>query len=241
MRRFEWMCAVVACLAVPAAAAGEGPAIGAWAYVAGGDSIAHVSTDQARHVEAARQAGGPYFWFIRDGREFVIRDAATLAGIAAVLEAPRGAQQRLDASEARQAGFRASHGPVWAGYQALADAYGPLGARESDLTTRRAGHRVDHQRTFWTREIDARDADFEARDRAFDDELEALGDELRAVADRVEGLEAAHRTLADEKLAWDRERRAAAHAWGQAGAEGAEQLRPLLDQALATGTALPVR
>ena len=57
----------------------------------------------------------------------------------------------------------------------------------------------------------------------------------------TESIEASHRVLAEQKLAWDRQRRATAHAWGQARDTAAAQMRPLLDQALASGTALPVQ
>lgn len=233
---------VIACVLVPGvAAAGSEPGVSAWAYVTAYAAVAHASPEQGQRIAAVRQAGEPFFWFVQGGRDYVIRDTAALSDIATVLGVARDARGQLDAVEGRQPEFRAAHGPVWSAYADMAAAMNPLGVRERDLATRRAGQLVDHQRTFWEREIDDDDKPFEDRDRGFDDQMEELYVQINALADRTEGIEASHRVLAEQKLAWDRQRRATAHAWGQARDTAAAQMRPLLDQALASGTALPVQ
>jgi hypothetical protein len=242
MRQVVSRCLVVACVLVPGvAAAGSESGVSAWAYVTPDAAVTHASPEQAERIAAVRQAGESFFWFEQGGRDYVIRDSAALSRIATVLGVPREAQQQLGGVEARQTEFRAAHGQVWSAYADMATAMSPLAARERDLTTRRAGHLVDRQRSFWEREVDDLDKPFERRDREFDDQMEALYLEINAVADRAEGIEAGHRALAEQKLAWDRQRRKAAAAWGEARDAAAAQMRPLLDQALATGTALPVR
>jgi hypothetical protein len=81
-----------------------------WAYIRRDRVTAHGSEDDPR-ISALRQSG-PVFWFVRDNREYVVRDAATLREVEAIVAPVEalGAQQRAEspapASGEREAASR---------------------------------------------------------------------------------------------------------------------------------------
>jgi hypothetical protein len=76
-----------------------------WAYIKKADRImAHAPSDDPR-VAAIRQTG-PVFWFVRDNREYVVRDEATLREVEAIVadvEAMGARQEELAAKPSASA------------------------------------------------------------------------------------------------------------------------------------------
>lgn len=198
------------------------------------------STDMERASEL-RRGDEALLWFVRDGREYVIRDPATLERVR------RAYAPALDLAE-RQAELGARQGELGAQQGELGAEQGALGARQAELGAQMArlgaelaglvSRRValemdDADHSGELTELEVEQEEVEAKMEALGERMESLGAEQEGWGEQQAELGARQRALGEEQRALGEKQRAA-----MANAE--EEVDGILRRAIESGTARPV-
>jgi len=202
----------------------------------GGDSHVTMSGDAAS-IERARKlqreaGGGDLLWVRRGGKEYVIRDAATLHEVREIFRPQEelGARQgKLGAQQgelgARQGELGSRQGELGAQQGKLGAEQGRLAAEQAKLAAEEAAA-GDHQ----SAARDKRHDEFEKRQEELAGEMRRLGEQQRELGRQQRELGEPQRRLGDQQRDLGRQQRAAAR-------EAETKLHALLDRAVARGIA----
>jgi hypothetical protein len=165
-----------------------------------------------RDVHRARKyySGKPLLWFERDGKEYVIRDQATVARAKSFFEPQRELGERQGALGEKQAKLGEKQAVLGA-------EMGRHGARTGTLAAQQASLAVA-----------GKDGDGN-----LDQELEKLSGQMEALGKQMEELGRQQEALGRQQEELGRQQEKLAH-------EGEQKLKSLLDQALASGLAQEV-
>lgn len=184
-----------------------------------------------------RRDGEPLLWFIRDGDEYIVRDAALLAEVRRIwTEVGRiGAEQgaigaKQGALGARQGEIGAKQGLLGAEQGIIGAKQGTLGARQAALSAREAGGLSAEQR-----------AAIERERQAIEQDMRALDAEMRALDAKMRELERPMRDLGDDMEALGREMEQLGTKMEEASRKAGAEMRELLDTAIRSGAAQRVR
>jgi bla regulator protein BlaR1 len=169
--------------------------------------------------------GGDLLWFRRGGKEYTVRDAATLKRVAEVLAPQEELGRQQGELGGRQGALGAKQGELGA-------QQGKLGAKQGELGAEQARLAQEESR----RALEGEDRDGRAeRERAhLEREMEELGKQQEELGRRQEELGRQQEALGQQQERLGKLQEEAAH-------KARAQLRTLIDQALASGTAQEVR
>ena len=184
-----------------------------------------------------RREGEPLLWFIRDGNEYIVRDAALLADVRRIWnEVGRiGAEQGAIGAKqgelgARQGEIGAKQGLLGAEQGIIGAKQGTLGARQAALSAREAGGLTAEQR-----------AEIERDRQAIEKDMRALDAEMRALDAKMRELDRPMRDLGDDMEALGREMEQLGRKMEEASGKAGAEMRDLLDKAIRSGAAQRVR
>jgi beta-lactamase regulating signal transducer with metallopeptidase domain len=180
--------------------------------------------DIAKARKLRRNDNEQLFWFERDGKEYVIRDAATLARVKALFEP----QQKLGAE---QGALGAKQGELGARQGALGALQGRQGAKQAELGAKMA--RLSAEQVRLEQEGKSTES-VEAEFRQLEKELKAASPDQEDLGRQQEELGRQQAELGRQQEALGRQQEALAH-------EAEKQLAALTDNAIANGTAQEVK
>lgn len=170
-----------------------------------GESTMMSGSISSQRLDALRGSSRRLLWFRVGGREYVVRDEATIARALEITWPIReiGAAQgevgsRQGSIGARQGEVGARQGGIGARQGAIGAKQAELGARQAALAAREAGateaqrQRIDHER-----------AELDAQMRTLDDQMRVLDEEMRRADEPMADLDAQMRVLDEEMRALD--------------------------------------
>jgi bla regulator protein BlaR1 len=185
------------------------------------------SWDSMDRVKALRGklGAGDLLWFRRGGKEYTVRDASTLKKVAEFLAPQEELGRQQGELGGRQGALGAQQGELGA-------QQGKLGAKQGELGAEQARLAQEESR----RALEGEDRDGRAeRERAhLEREMEELGKQQEELGRRQEELGRQQEALGQQQERLGKLQEEAAH-------KARAQLRTLIDQALASGTAQEVR
>ncbi len=203
-----------------------------------GDERVHMSGSRAdvERARAFRRGNEAMLWF-RDRRgEFVVRDPSVLAQVEAAWKpvAALGAKQgRLGAEQgklgSKMGELGAKQGLIGAEQGRIGAKQGALGAKQGELASRE-----------WNAS-DAQRAEIEKAHRDLEADMRALESEMKALEVRMRELEKPMRDLGAEMEAVGKEMETLGRQLEQEATRARAELRSLLDRAVASGAAQPVK
>jgi bla regulator protein blaR1 len=193
------------------------------------------STTDIAHARRFKQPGEPMLWFRHGGREYVVRDPKLLDRIEALWTPVReiGDQQgkigeRQGDLGARQGAIGERQGDIGAEQGQLGERQGELGERQARLAEREARTAVDR-------------AAIDRESREIDIEMRELDKSMKALDAKMRELEKPMRELDDEMRALDGKMNALDKEMQERVARAESEMRALLEQAIASGVAMPVK
>jgi beta-lactamase regulating signal transducer with metallopeptidase domain len=195
-----------------------------WILFSGKDNVTMSgSSDDLKRVKRLyRESDGEMLWFRRDGKEYVVRDAATLKAVKDLWKpvTELGKQQaKLGAEQARLGSQQAELG----GQQAA------LGAKQAALGAQMAALSAEQAR----KGSEAEDAEYERRAREIGRQMEELGRQQEELGRQQEKYGAPQEELGRQQEELGRKQEAASK-------KAENETRALLDRAIANGVAQPV-
>jgi len=181
-----------------------------------------VDYERAKALRTAAQE--QLFWFRRSGREYVVRDAALLRQLQALFEAPMKLGAQRAALNDQQAKLAAKLTAVTAQQQRQGDLMEDFGVRMNQLAAEQASLLEQGE--------NAESVEMEMQSLQM--EQERSQQPLEQLANQRTGIEQQQQSLARQQEDLGRQEQ-------QATQEAERQLHTLIDQAITTGTAKPVR
>jgi len=163
--------------------------------------------DLQREVD---RTGHDVFWFARDGRDYVIRDAATVARVHDIVEP----MMKLGAEQGRLGSMQGELGRQQGEYGAMQGRLGAIQARIASLDG------IDDSR--------------------YESEMRELRVQLGVISQRMRELGERQRTLGEQQQELGRQQRELGAQQRRASQLASDQLQSLADQAIAKGTAQAV-
>ena len=188
------------------------------------------STEDVDRARRFKRPGERMLWFRHDGREYVLRNEATLQRIGALWGPMNALGQAQGQLGGKQGALGATQGTIGARQWELGAQQGMLGERQRRLAAQRAD--IEH-RLHTTGERAAVEADrrrLEAEMRALDQETAALDRRMRELEKPMRDLDEQMRALDRDMQALDAEMRAAV-------ARAEAEMRQLIERAIASGDA----
>lgn len=205
--------------------------VDAWVLLEGDHTMIHGSSEDAREARRLRTGNEPLLYFRRDGRAYVVRDPAVLASVRKAMEAHADIGERQAALGARQAEIGRKQGEIGA-------RQGEIGAARAEHAAREAARAVElakAQAEQLAREESQKKAAADARERTeAREEEERLAKLQRDLAKLQAELASDQTKLAAEQARLSEEQ-------GRVAREVSRQLGELLDRAVETGAATPVK
>jgi beta-lactamase regulating signal transducer with metallopeptidase domain len=201
-----------------------------WVYLSGENTSMSGSSSDLEEVKRLRgRDQGDLLWFKRDGKAYVVRDAATLQRVKEIWRpvGELGAQQgKLGAQQgklgAEQGKLGAQQGGLGAQQGKLGAQQGVLGARQGALAARQA------------RSGERDEASLEKESAAIDRDMEELSRQQEDLGRKQEALGRQQEVLGRQQEALGRKQE-------EASRKAETELRQLMDEAVRSGSAQPVR
>jgi bla regulator protein blaR1 len=196
------------------------------------------SMDDIEKARRFKRANEPLLWFRQNGREYVVRDRALLAQVAAIWKPVNEIGEAQGVLGEQQGDLGARQGQIGERQGQLGEEQGRLGERQGDLGERQAALEQRYEgRRPTTAERQAFENErqaLEAEMRALDVKMAALEVRMRELDKPMQDLEAQMHALDKEMSALDRKMEAAVH-------RAEDEMRALLDRAIASGAAEAVK
>ncbi|HEV8578320.1 MAG TPA: M56 family metallopeptidase [Thermoanaerobaculia bacterium] len=195
-----------------------------WILLYGNDSASMMSGDMDDFRKLKRLRGDSkeaILWFRHDGREYVVRDPAVLKQAEEIFKPQMELGARQGALGARQGELGAKQGALGARQGQLGGQQGALGAQMAALSAERMGRDDD-------------DATLERRERELEGKMEALGQQQEELGRQQEALGRQQEELGRQQEELGRQQEAA-------GEEAKKEIRTLMEQAVHSGAAQPVK
>ena len=198
-------------------------------------------TGSSRDMDRARRqrrSGENLLWFRRDGREYVVRDAALLQAVREIWEPVSRLGEEQGKIGEKQGKIGERQGEIGEKQGELGQLQGKIGERQAEIGSRQA--------RLATREASRRlsDSEREALQReheALDRQMRDLNREMRALDDKMRELDKPMRDLGDDMDVLGREMDVLGRKMDEASKRADQELRRLIEKALASGAAERVR
>lgn len=195
------------------------------------------STGDIERARRLRTGGEDLLWFRKDGREFVVRDPDVLREVRELWTSVSriGAEQgEVGAKQgeigARQGAIGARQGEVGAQQAAIGSRQAAVAARQAELAARQARRSSESERTELDRNM-----------RALDDDMRALDREMQALNAKMRELGKPMEELGKEMEVLGREMEALGAKMERESEKAEAGMRRLMEKAIASGAAQPVR
>ena len=195
------------------------------------------STDDVARARRLRTGDEDLLWFVKDGKEYVVRDAAVLRELSGFWDAVRTVGAEQGKVGARQAEIGARQSEIGVRQARIGAEQANVGARQGDIGVRQATLAARQAR----RPTDAERADIDRQMRALDDDMRKLDLEMRALDDKMRALQAPMDALGENMDALGREMDALGRKMDEAQRKAEAEMRVLLERAVASGAAQLVR
>ena len=223
----------------------------AWAFLEpGGSAWMHGNSRDVPRIKALQaDADSALLWFRRDGREYVIRDPATLDQARTILEPQRELGRRQGELGGRQGELGGKQGELGARQGELGRQQGELGARQAELAARMATLAAERARLHARRmnagdgeesAIEDEEAALETRTESLEDEMEELGSRQAALGERQAALGREQAALGERQAALGEQQAELGRRQEEAARRADRELRQLFDRAVAQGLAEPI-
>jgi len=225
----------------------------AWALIEGGGKSnvwMSGSSGDMRRIDALRaRDGGPLLWFRHDGREYVVRDAATLERARAILEPQMQLGRQQGELGSKQGELGAQQGELGARQGELGAQQGALGAQQAKLAAQMAALAADQASLHARRMAAGRDddegfeteeAEIERRMEPLEDRMEELSRQQEQLGEKQEALGSQQEALGSKQEALGETQEALGRRQEEAARKAQAQLRELAERAVAEGLAEPV-
>lgn len=206
-------------------------------YMRGEQTTMSGSTRDIERARRARTSGEPLLWFYKDGKEYIVRDPAILEEVSRIWgpvnrvgDEQGKVGEKQGAIGARQGALGAKQGEIGAQQGAIGERQSAIGARQAALASRQAA-----------RPSDSEQAEINRQMRALDDDMRALDREMRVLNDKMREFDKPMEDLGRDMDVLGREMDALGRKMEAASRKAHDDMRALLDRALATGAAQPVR
>jgi bla regulator protein BlaR1 len=192
-----------------------------------GNNVNSIGTgdESTRHIKSLQRkaGGGELLWFRRGGKEYLVRDAATLKRVAEIF-APQTELGR------QQGELGAKQGALGAQQGELGSRQGKLGAEQGELGAEEARIALDDSR----RALEGDEPAGEARHRELESNMRKLAEQQTELGRQQEELGRQQETLGEQQQKLGKLQQRASR-------EAEAKLRILIDQALASGLAQEIR
>jgi beta-lactamase regulating signal transducer with metallopeptidase domain len=193
--------------------------------LSGKSTIMNGSTDDIAKVRKLRKSDNEeLFWFERGGKEYVVRDAATVKQVKALFEP----QQKLGE---KQGELGAQQGELGARQGALGAQQGQYGAKQAELGAKMAKLGAEQARL---------DREGKSTD-ALEEQMEQLSREQEKLSEPQEALGRQQEELGRQQEALGRQQEELGRQQEELARKAEEQLKTLTDKAIANGTAQAVK
>ncbi|HJR61578.1 MAG TPA: M56 family metallopeptidase [Vicinamibacterales bacterium] len=184
-----------------------------------------------------RQSGEPLLWFLKNGKEYVVRDPAVLNELDNIWEPVGrigGEQGKVGGKQgeigARQGEIGMKQGEIGAQQGAVGARQGVVGSRLGALAGRQGRQLSDSERQ-----------DIERERQTLDRQMRDLDREMQELGAKMRELEKPMRDLGDDMEVLGREMEVLGRKMREASAKADADMRLLIDKAIARGAAQPVR
>lgn len=207
----------------------------AWVYLSGDRTVQRGSRHDRRIAEGLRKGSEPIFWFARDGKEYVIRDKATLDRVEQLLAPERVLADDQGALAQSQAKLAHEQAQIAAQQAEVASRAAELGAKQAALQAEQARLHAEMMASRPDQGIhDATAREIEAKARDYDEKHRALEAEMHKHEEQLQALEPEHAHLAREmeKRAYELQAQMV---------QSSRELKELLTETIASGVAQAVR
>lgn len=203
------------------------------------DDVTNMSGNRGdvERARGLRQRGETILWFMRDGKEYVVRDPDVLKQTHAIWEPVSriGAEQgRIGAQQgelgAHQGRIGARQGRIGAEQGAIGARQAEIGARQAELAAREVRQPSERERA----ELRAERRTLEERMQGLEREMAALGERMNAEGKPMAKLGAEMEVLGEEMSALGKKMEEASRK-AEAG------MRTLMERAISNGTAQQVK
>lgn len=158
----------------------------AYVLIEGDDVTMAGHSDDIRTAQHLRQGNAPVLWVWKNGKQYVVRDAATV--------------QRMKDAHAPVHALGEQQGQLGEQQGALGERQGELGSRQGELGVKMS-EIAQHQAAAALRGDDTRDAANDRRMKALQDEQEALARQQEVLARQQEPLARQQEALARKQMA----------------------------------------
>ena len=158
----------------------------AYVLIEGDDVTMAGHSDDIRTAQRLRQGNAPVLWVRKNGKQYVVRDAATV--------------QRMKDAHAPVHALGEQQGKLGEQQGALGERQGELGSRQGELGVKMS-EIAQHQAAAALRGDDTRDAANDRRMKALQDEQEALARQQEVLARQQEPLARQQEALARKQMA----------------------------------------
>jgi bla regulator protein BlaR1 len=188
------------------------------------------ATEDVERARRLKRPGEPMLWFRHGGREYVLRDPATLRRIAAMWGPANAIGDAQGQLGGKQGALGATQGMIGARQGELGAQQGMIGDRQS---------RLADQRSELERRVEARGegAALEADRRRLDAEMRALDREMAQLDSRMRELDKPMRELDAQMRALDQDMRLLDAKMREVVERAEAEMRALITRAIASGDA----
>jgi beta-lactamase regulating signal transducer with metallopeptidase domain len=206
-------------------------------YLNGDTTTMSGSSGDVARARRLRTGGEDLLWFLKDGKEYVVRDRDVLKELSAIwrpLSAIGDEQAKIGA---RQAEIGARQSEVGARQSKIGAEQADIGARQGEIGARQAALAARQAR----RPTDAERAEIDRQMRSLDDDMRKLDREMRALDDKMRALDSPMSDLGEDMDALGREMDTLGRKMDDAQRKADAGMRVLLERAIASGAAEIVR
>jgi bla regulator protein blaR1 len=209
----------------------------AWVLLRNDDNITMSGdSDDVAHAKRQRKSGEPLLWIRHDGHEYVIRDAAVIKQAQQLFEpvARLGAQQaeigqRQAEIGAEQAKIGAQQSEIGARQAAIGAQQGAIGAKQAELSARQLGAQEKANEQLH--------AEQEREHKSLDAEMQKLDEQMRALGKEMDALNAPMEELSKKMEPLSNQQEEYGHQMEKLSSDAENQMKHLVDDAIAKGTA----
>jgi beta-lactamase regulating signal transducer with metallopeptidase domain len=206
-----------------------------------GDDKSTMSSGSTGNIERARQfrrPGESLLWFRLEGKEYIVRDAALLRQIEEIWRPVHEIGNEQGKLGARQGELGAKQGDLGRKQGELGAQQGAIGARQGSLGARQgalANREVSEGLTT------AQKAEIEKEHQQIEREMRELEGQMKQLGAKMKEFEQPMRELGDQMEGMGKEMEILGRKMQEASATAEKEMQTLLDRAIASGLAQPVK
>jgi bla regulator protein blaR1 len=206
-------------------------------YMSGDTTTMSGSSDDVARARRLRAASEDLLWFAMNGKEYVTRDADVLREMSAIWGAVRDVGEEQSQVGARQSEIGARQSEVGSRQASIGAEQANIGARQAEIGARQAALAAREA----ARPTDAERTEIERQWKTLDNDMRALDRQMRELNEKMRALEVPMGDLERDMNARGREMDALGRKMEDAQRKAQADMRALIERAIASGAAQPVR